>query len=417
MSRVDTPQLMRRGAHGLLQGPSVVVIGFLVLTGCSVLTVLLGARVLTSEEYTVYAAFTGLVGILLAGPASSLEQESTLTAPSCSPRTLLQAMLLRVACAWALVVTLCLFPLGGWQQRLLGEEAVLGLTLLALGVPLVLVLGVVRGLAVAQKRFRLVAAAHLAAGLAMLGVPLLAHLLGLGFLRALLVGTVTAWLPALGIILALGSPTKSAAPRQSSSPPRHASAWMVIANLLVFANLLAAAPLLRWHVVSIGEMVAADAQLLVSMSRLTSGLMLGLLPLTVSILAGAGGQRPPLRLLGGATGLGLGAVAGVVALSEPLLPLLTGRELSLPLHTLVLATLPVVALCPAIVLMGAAIVRQRYTVMAGAWGAGLGILGLTALLDPGGISVVLWGILVAAVAPLLILSCALAAPSRLRGRV
>ena len=54
---------------------------------------LLAARVLQPGAYTVYAAFSGLLGVLVLAPAGSLEQESALRAGSGTGGTLRRTML------------------------------------------------------------------------------------------------------------------------------------------------------------------------------------------------------------------------------------------------------------------------------------------------------------------------------------
>ena len=53
-------------------GPQGVATALAVFLGCGVLTALVAARLLSPADYTVFAAFSGLLGILVYGPSSSL---------------------------------------------------------------------------------------------------------------------------------------------------------------------------------------------------------------------------------------------------------------------------------------------------------------------------------------------------------
>lgn len=381
-----------------------------------VLTALLAARLLPSSSYTVYAAFSGLLGVLVLGPASSLEQDAALQGARVGGTRAQRAMLRRVAAVSAVVALVVLVPVADWQERLLGQQRWLGVALVAGGAPFVLLLAVQRGLGSAAHRYRLVGTMHLLAGTAMLALPLVLYAGGLALVDSFLVGTVLAWAPPLLLALARPSaPELQQGPREQpvrEQAGRAGTGWLVAANLLVLANLLAVPPLLRWHVGDLGPTRVADVQLLVSISRLATTAVLGFLPLLLGRWAAPGhGRRLPYRSAAAAVLFGLVAVGGAALLGRPFVAALTGRDAAFGLTENLLATTPVLLLCPALVLMGAALAADRRALVVGAWGAGLACLLLPLSLDPGrSAAVVLGGVLLAAAVPPAVLLVGLTRP-------
>lgn len=373
---------------------------------CGVLVVLLAARLLETADYTKFAAFSAMLGVLVLGPAGSLEQASALRAGGRWSSPARRGLLLRAGTGWLLVTVVLLVPLGGWQRRLLGDQAVLALAALVIGAPLILSLAVHRGLAVARERYDLVAAAHVLAGTGTLLLPFALRLTGLPLLACFVLASVLAWVPAY-LMLVLAGGRSPAATEPVGTDGRRRASWLIVGNLLLLANLLAVPPVLRWHVADIGARAVADLQLLVSVSRLPTTAVLGFLPLVLMRLSSSR-RHPrlgaPVEGLVLAAGVGAMAVLGAAVLGNPFVTALTGRTEGLSLGTVLLATSPAVLLCPAIVLMGAAIVRERYLLVSLAWSCGFAALALTAALDVRGTAQpVLVGVLLSAVLPFLVL--------------
>jgi hypothetical protein len=391
-----------------LAGPQLVAAGLAVFLACGVLTALLGATLLDSRDYTLFAAFSGLLGVLVYGPGSSLEQESALRAGAGEGSRLRRAMRTRVLLGWLVVASAVLLPLG-WQGRLLGSSQDVAAATLVLGAPVVLVLSVGRGLGVGRGAHGLVAASFVLAGVGTVLLPLLLLLAAVPRVTAFLVGPVLAWVPALLLLLLRR--------RRVGTEPQvvtHASygggdtVWIVTANLLVLANLLAVPPLLRWHVADLGTAFVADLQLLVSVSRLSTTAVLGFLPLLLSRLGARSALGTAPGTLWLAAGLGAATMLGAAALGNPFVEFLTGRDAGLAVDTIVLATLPAVLLCPALVLMGVAVARRRHVLLCAAWGSGAVVLAVTAAVDPrGSVGAVLSGVLVASALPLVVLAVGL----------
>jgi hypothetical protein len=393
----------------LVAGPQLVAAGLAVFLACGVLTALLGAAVLDSRDFTVFAAFSGLLGVLVYGPASSLEQESALRAGAGEGERLRDAMRRRMAAVWLAVALVVLLPLG-WQDRLLGPSQPVAAAALVLGAPVVLTLSVRRGLAVSVGAYRLVATSFLLAGVGTVLLPLLLPLVGVAPVTAFLVGPVVAWVPALLLMLRArrGRPARLAVHAVDVADGAGDTAWIVTANLLVLVNLLAVPPLLRWHVADLSASVVADVQLLVSVSRLSTTAVLGFLPLLVARLGARrdGGASP--AALATAAALAAMTVLACVLVGNPFLEALTGREAPLSIRTIALATLPAVLLCPALVLMGVAVARRRHGLLCGAWAGGAAVLTATAALEPrGSVEFVLAGVLLASAVPLVVLAARL----------
>ena len=290
MNRPLPPLFVRAGS-----GVPVVAAGVTVFLAGGVLAALLAARLLPASDYTVYAAYSSLIGMLVLGPSVSLEQESALRFSRAhdSAASLLTAMLARGGVVFVAVAVVVLVP-GGWQHRLLGSSVGLATVCVLIGCPLVFAVAIGRGYLTAHGTMRPVGAASAAIGGAMLLLPVLFHAGGADWLSAFLAGAILAWLPALLIVYAY-LPAAAARPQRRSDVENdmghRVTAWLLAGNLLMLAALLAVPLVLRWHVTDLGADQVAAAQLLVSVSRLPSTIVLGFLPLMVAQLA-ARAARP-----------------------------------------------------------------------------------------------------------------------------
>lgn len=412
-----TPQLPE--GLGLVSGERTgdarfTAAGLVVLMAGGVLAALLAARWLNPAGYTVFAAFSAVLGLLVLGPASSLEQESALygSRSQLDLRSVAGRMTTRAAMVWLLATIIVLTPVADWQQRLWGDASLLARTLIVLSVPPIFTLAITRGIAAALGAHRVVGGVYAVAGLGLVGFPPVLHLLGLSRLSAFLVGAVVAWLPPLLVLTFATRGHSRASPPAAGVGERHprsATAWIVFGNLLVLGNLLAVPAVLRWHVGQLDVALVADVQLLVSISRLSTTVVLGFLPLAIARLASPSDHRDRdiRRLILIALSIGTGAVVACAMLGAVFIALLTGRPASVETGDIVLATLPVMALCPAIVLTGLAISRGRHLRVLLSWGLGLLTLaGATGIDAQGGIHTVLGAVLLAGFLPLFFLASA-----------
>jgi hypothetical protein len=379
------PRLSLRSDSGV----PVVAAGLGVFLVGGVLAALFAARLLPASDYTIFAAYSSLIGLLVLGPCGSLEQESALRVSRAQGPAdhVLRAMLLRAGAVFVVVTAVILSP-GGWQERLLGTSAGFVTGCVLLGCPLVFAVAIARGYLTAHGTLRPVGAATAIIGVATLLAPVLLHAGGADWLSSFLAGAILAWLPAL-LVVYVYVPAAKARPTVSDEVEEavghHVTAWLLAGNLLMLAALLAVPIVLRWHVADLGAHRVAAAQLLVSISRLASTVVLGFLPLMVARLS-APGRRPGLATpwFALATALGVGSVVVLAVIGNPLVSWLQGTASHLSLRENLLSTLPVAALCPAVVAMALAISRQRWGLIVIAWSAALVVLTFAGAVDPGG---------------------------------
>ncbi len=234
----------------------------------------------------MFAAFSGLFGVLVLGPASSLEQQSALRAGA--GRAAASPMLTRAGVALLVVTVLVLLPAGGWQHRLFGDDARPALLALVLGAPVVLALAVLRGLAVGRGAYRLVAATHVVAGVGTLVLPLALLAAGVAPVTSFVAGAAFAWLPALLLLCTRTGSGRAAAAEVATGPARHHRAPGGRPTCCCWRTCWRSRRCCAGMSGQLGERPVADAQLLVSLSRLATTAVLGLLPL---VLGRMGAER------------------------------------------------------------------------------------------------------------------------------
>ena len=193
---------------------------------------------------------------------------------------------------------------------------------------------ILRGQGIGHGSNAVVGSSYAATGVAMLVLPLALLAAGVASLPAFLCGAVCAWLVGF-LILVVSALLGRLEDRRigigaTEEPPASATAWMLAGNLLMTAAILVVPAVLRWHVASIGADQVADAQLLISLSRLVSTVVLGLLPVIMArMVAGAEGgaglavARPWLIA---SIGLAASAVVSLAVLGAPLVSWITGRD-------------------------------------------------------------------------------------------
>jgi hypothetical protein len=328
------------------------------------------------------------------------------------------AMLARGSVVYVVIAAVVLVP-SGWQQRLLGSSVELATVCILVGCPLVFAVAIARGYLTAHGTLRPVGAANAAIGGAMLLLPLVFHAGGVGWLSAFLAGAILAWLPALLVVYAC---LPVAARRPFSANVENdlghsVTAWLLAGNLLMLAALLAVPLVLRWHVADLGADRVAEAQLLVSVSRLSTTVVLAFLALMVAQLTAPG--SPPgvvRRWLTLATGLGVATVVGLAVVGGPLVSWLSGTPSQLSLGANLLSTLPAATLCPAVVVMALAIAGKRWGLIVVAWTAALLVLIGAGAVDPeGDLMLVLGLIALGCLLPVLVLGAGVAWRPLLRG--
>ena len=379
------------GPRGDLFRALWIPVGLGVFLVGGILTALLAARLLHPVDYTIYASFASIWGIAILATAGALEQESSMRGTSGQrTRYLFAAMLKKGTVVWLIAGALLVIPVLGWQERLLGGLWHRWVALAVVGGLLVVISAILRGIGTGRGRYGIVGASNAATGVAMLAAPLV--LIGLGSppLDSFLLGAVGAWIAGLlvMVVAAKMGQLRAVSVSAPASQQRRMTGWMIAGNLLMTASVLAVPSVLRWHVESIGADLVADVQLLVTISRLASTVILGLLPVMIATMtsrpvraAGFAAARTWLVL---AVGVAFAAVAILVGVGIPLIGWITGRSTAVDLQVVVAATIPVILLAPAIVLMALSATRGRYGLIVCAWGASLLALLGAILFDPEG---------------------------------
>lgn len=393
--------------------PALVPVGLGIFLLGGILAALLAARFLAPEDYTVYASFASVWGIVVLAASGAFEQESSMRAARGPLRTgsHMADLLRRAGTTWLVTTAILSVPVLNWQARLLGDRWVLWVAMAVVGSGFVFVGAILRGQGIGHGSNAVVGSSYAATGVAMLVLPLALLAAGVASLPAFLCGAVCAWLVGF-LILVVSALLGRLEDRRiglgaTEEPPASATAWMLAGNLLMTAAILVVPAVLRWHVASIGADQVADAQLLISLSRLVSTVVLGLLPVIMArMVAGAEGgaglavARPWLIA---SIGLAASAVVSLAVLGAPLVSWITGRTASVDLDVVLVAILPIVFLAPALVLMALAAVRGRYELTVAAWAASLAALVPAMALDPEGrmVPLLLW-IALGALLPLMV---------------
>ncbi|MEZ5117536.1 MAG: hypothetical protein R2737_14845 [Candidatus Nanopelagicales bacterium] len=391
---------------------ALVAGSLVVFLACGTLLVLAAARLLSASDYTVFAAFSAVFGFAVLGPAGALEQRAAVLArPGTSGTDAARHMARPAALTTLAVVALALIPVGGWQQALFGEQDTLASVLLAVGTPVVGATAVLRGVALGQGRNVAPAASNVGTGLASLALT--AALVGVGAsrLEAFLVGPVAAWMLALVIMgVAEARESRRGSGRQSLAVDARghltASAWTVTANLLMLANLLIVPALLRLQVDVVGPDAVAATQLLVSMSRLVSSVMLGLVPVEIAHLAsrqpGPSQRRVARGWVAAALAVSAAAVLVLTLTGGPLAAFISGKPVDVGPGLAFLAVAPVLALTPTLAAVPAGLIAGRERRIASGWALGLAVLlGAAGLLAASGLEPLLLAVLLSATLPAL----------------
>lgn len=398
-------------------GPVLVLLGLGLFLVGGVLAALLAARILGPDDYTVFAAFISLWGVAILAPGGAFEQESTVRAVGRqeSTRGIARAMGIRSGVLWVLVAVLLMAPLG-WQPRLLGNSWQWWVGAIVIGGAIVFATAIGRGIATGRGHYAVVGGASAITGLAMVVVPLALLRLGQPALTSFLVGAVVAWIAGLVVVAFAGLTRRLRLfDTIAGDPVTGGTALLVAGNLLMTASVLAVPSVLRWHVGTIGAELTADVQLVVSLSRLASTVVLGLVPIMIATMSGMQGRRhvSTQTWLVVATGFAALSVATLTLIGAPAVSWLTGRATDMDLGLIVAATGPVILLAPAVVLMALATLRHRFGVIILAWLASLVALIAGAIADPTAdvMSVLAW-IATSALLPFTILAVGLAHKDR-----
>jgi hypothetical protein len=236
---------------------------------------------LPTEDYTIFMAYTSVIGVILLGPAAAVEQQSTLltlrhqNTPSDLFRHLFfPCVTLGLCMAFAIFI-----PFQNWQDDAFGVRKNTVQAVMVAAIPILLFSTIIRGRANGAGAIRQVGNSHFLFGISTIVVSVVSWLIGLDLLIAIFLGQLVGWLaPGLYLVVQrVNQPTKLTVLSASSGVVSQ-SVFLVISNLLLLANILATQFIYRLHSNVLGTETVAEAQLMISISCLSCALALGLAP-------------------------------------------------------------------------------------------------------------------------------------------
>lgn len=368
-----------------------VVAGVLSYILTSALIVLLATVYMSAEDYTIFMAYTSVVGVVLLGPAAAIEQHSTLLSLRAESRvTEVGRRLLGSALGLAACVALIAFlPVQDWQTRAFGPHSNVIQIVMVVAVPLIVFSSIVRGHANGTSQIAKVGNSHFVYAGATLAVSLGSWLVGTSLLNAILLGQLLGWVaPGLFLVAVRSGGKADAATTVASGGVTRQSVLLIATNLLILANILASPFIFRLRADDLGVNKVAEAQLVMSVSFVACALVLGLLPTFIQDARRLGFaafmKRPIIRLLIIGSAL-LPLVA--MALSTPAVRILQGRDPGLSYVQFLAVSLPAPCLVFALILGAAMIANERLVESILVWGSSLVFLTLSVLLASGSSSV------------------------------
>jgi hypothetical protein len=364
-----------------------VVAGVLSYILTSALIVLLATAYMSAEDYTIFMAYTSVVGVVILGPAAAIEQHSTLLSLRTEGTVIdVGRRLVNSVLGLAVCVALVSFvPIQDWQTRAFGSHSDSIKIVMVVAVPLIVFSSIVRGHATGLSEIAKVGNSHFVFAGATLAVSLLAWACGMTLLRAVLLGQLIGWV-APGLFLVAfrkrGSAPVTASP--SSAGVTRQSVLLVVTNLLILANILASPFVFRLRADDLGVNKVAEAQLVMSVSFVACALVLGLLPTFIQDARRLGFTdfvRRPLIALLVAGSLLLPVLA--MALSTPAVRILQGRAPGLSHVQFLAVSLPAPCLVFALILGATMIANERLVASIAVWGSSLVSLALSVLVVSG----------------------------------
>ena len=368
-----------------------------------VLTSVIAARTMGPDSFSAYAAMVAVLGVLGAGVAGAMEQETARRVAS-RPRQDdgVEFSLLPVrpaAIAAVLAATIVIIPLG-WQGAMFEHRQAIAATLIVAGIFGMHAGAIARGvLAGSGGRARL--------GLAVALTGLLPVIVGVGLTAAGMDAFVAF---GIGVVVGAASPIAVTFPRvrrptyarraPEGASPRGQLGALVAGNLFLTANMVAIPAVLRVHVDDLSAQLVASLQIVVSLSRLSTLLVANTVSVVVAAVARDRGGHVVMRSTVAALAFGLLSVGGTAILAPVLLPVVFGSDYDVGVGQAALASLSVVFLNPGYILTGVAVARGRAGLIATAWAGGALLLaGVAIWQGPVEAGFVLCGIALSALVP------------------
>lgn len=364
-----------------------VVAGVLSYILTSALIVLLATVYLSAEDYTIFMAYSSVVGVVLLGPAAAIEQHSTLLTLRTEDTVIgIGRRLLGSAFGLGVCVLLVAFlPIQNWQSRAFGPHSNSIKVVMIVAVPLIVFSSIVRGHANGSFEIAKVGNSHFVYAGATLAMSLGSWLFGARLLDAILLGQLVGWVAPGLFLVAVRS--RSQAPTQAtteSAGTTRQSILLIATNLLILGNILASPFIFRLRADDIGVNKVAEAQLVMSVSFVACALVLGLLPTLIQDARRLGFddfvRRPIIKLL--MVGSLLLPVLAMT-LSTPAVRVLQGRDPGLSYLQFLAVSLPAPCLVFALILGATMIANERLVESIVVWGSSLIFLTLNVLFVSG----------------------------------
>jgi hypothetical protein len=167
------------------------------------------------------------------------------------------------------------------MSRFFDEQATFVKLAVLLGIPGLMLSASLRGCANVRTSSNSLANSHVVFATTLLMGPILLYVVGLSLLRSILLGNIIAW-GSPGIYLLVARVWRKPTITETRNTLTHLSTWLILTNLLLLALLLSSQLLFKLQSDWMSADTIADAQLLISLSCLSSTLSLGLLPYFVA---------------------------------------------------------------------------------------------------------------------------------------
>lgn len=356
----------------------------------SAFIVLVATVYMSAEDYTIFMAYTSVMGVVVLGPASAIEQQSTLLSLRFEGTAMeIGRRLLGSTTAFAFSVAVIAFvPIQNWQLHAFGPHSDVIRVFMVVAAPLIVLSGIVRGHANGSFEIAKVGNSHFVYAGATLAVSLGCWMMGLSLLHSILLGQLIGWVaPGVFLVAVRSSEKVRIASKPASVGVIRQSVLLIATNLLILANILSSPFIFRLRTDDLGVNKVAEAQLVMSVSFVACALVLGLLPTFIQDARRLGFtdfiQRPIIKILI-AGSLLLPLVAMV--LSTPAVRVLQGRDPGLSHIQFLAVSLPAPCLVFALILGSAMIANERFVESIVVWGASLVFLTLNVLLLSGSAS-------------------------------
>lgn len=236
---------------------------------------------LSAEDYTIFMAYTSVVGVVLLGPSAAIEQQSTLVAlrHGISLGKLVSRLFVPCAGLAVLICTVVLLPIGHWQMLAFGEHKSMIQVVMLIALPALLFSCIARGRANGLGAISEVANSHVVFGTVTILITMIVWHFSEKLLAAILIGQVAGWIaPGLFLQIVIGRKDTHREVMVPSASMVGQSSLLVASNLLLLCNVLASQFIFRLHADRLGVDESAQAQLIVALSCVSCAIALGVLP-------------------------------------------------------------------------------------------------------------------------------------------